>query len=102
MAIESTKSKFFLRSRAIQAALILGLQAIDALAASVGIDLPAFMTTEWLTGLLDTITGDSGLGAALLDAYAAGLLVWHTARPDGASPTLLPSGSNADFGKVIP
>ncbi len=84
------KSKFFLRSRAVQAALILLLQAGDALAQSFGLHLPAFLTLDWLTGLLNAVTGDAGLGAALIDAYAAALLVWKLARPDGAALVAVP------------
>jgi len=84
------KSKFFLRSRKIQAALILGLSALMAGADSVGVSLPGFLTTDWLTGFLDTITGDSGLGAALLNAYAALALVGSWLRPDGAALNVVP------------
>lgn len=98
MTIEETKNKFFLRSRRIQASLILGLGAVQALAGSAGIDLPVWLTTEWLTNLLSTITGDSGLGSALLDAYGAGAIVWSYLRPDGATLTALPAKTHAPVG----
>lgn len=88
--MDDLKSKFFLRSRKIQAALILGLSALTALGASTGVDLPTWLTTDWLTGLLNSITGDSGLGASLLDAYAAAQLVWSMLRPDDAKLKAIP------------
>ena len=55
---DELKTKFFLRSRLIQAAILGCLTAAGGLSSALGIDLPSGLTTEWLTNLLDSITGD--------------------------------------------
>jgi len=101
MPIEDVKAKWFLRSRAIQAAIILLSQGFDGLAAQAGIALPTGVVGYIQQGL-DAITGDQGLGAILLDAYAGALVVWGRFRADSAKLTLLPASGNAPLGRVLP
>jgi len=90
MTIYDVKTKFFLRSRKIQAALILGLQALQGGSEAAGVHLPTWLTLDWLAGLLDTITADSGLGATIIAAWGAGAAVLSYLRPDDAKLVAVP------------
>ena len=82
--------KFILRSRRIQAGLLVLIQ----LAAGFGLVPDGVVEAAGKFGAL--ITSDTGVVAAILPLWTQALVVWHLIRPDdarngNANLTLIPS-----------